>query len=132
MIPGVERHGELHRRFPGFGLDSERVHASPKPGRMHFALRCSDRPGRRRKRSGTFPQCKRYGRMPAGPCLCCPRQTRQQYEDWLVVKKVSEIGIGRPALSTMLQVILEFYKFPLGDLSACCQCAKLLVIFGMR
>ncbi len=45
----------LHRRFPGFGLDSERVHASPKPGRMHFALRCSDRPGRTLASSASVP-----------------------------------------------------------------------------
>src|SRR5262245_16920427 len=48
------------------------------------------------------------------------------------MKKVNKILIGRPAVSTLLQVILEFYKLRLRYLSACCECTKLLEMFVMR
>src|SRR5262245_57031125 len=47
------------------------------------------------------------------------------------MKKVNKIGIRRLAGSTLLQMILEFYKLRLRDLPACCECAKLLEIFVM-
>src|SRR5262245_55746615 len=53
--------------------------------------------------------------------------------EWqLVMKKVNKIGVGRLALFTMLQMILEFYELRFGDLPACCECTKLLEIFRMR
>src|SRR5215831_17589205 len=50
----------------------------------------------------------------------------------LVMKKVNKIGIGRPALFTLLQMILEVYELRFGDLPACSECTKLPEIFRMR
>src|SRR5215471_4434213 len=81
-VPSGSVFDHLSGRGQDCASDPELIRLFPKPGKMHFALKHFDRSSQTRKRSeSTFPQCRRYDRMRAGLCPCCPRRKRQQYEN---------------------------------------------------
>src|SRR5215510_2335625 len=113
--------GSVSDRLSGIvrdcALAPEPVHVFPKPGKTHFVLLCSDHSGRTRKRSEwTFPQCKRYGQRLAGPCLCCPRRTRPQYENCARPSGLGHLGLlpirifPAPALLPVQPVSLRAFE----------------------